>query len=84
MSSQITDALCALLQSRSDAGLAKYGTSLDRDDLTPSDWIKHTVEELLDGAGYLLALDREMQAQEALIATLQADNERLRAEEAIK
>lgn len=56
MPSDITAELIHQLTQRDEAGLAKYGTTLDRTDLTTDDWIQHTVEELLDAAGYLLAL----------------------------
>ena len=35
--------------SRSNVGVEKYNTTLDRDDLAPLDWIKHAQEELMDG-----------------------------------
>ena len=38
---------------RSNVGKEKYGTTLDRTDLKPLDWIKHAQEELMDGILYL-------------------------------
>lgn len=40
------------LRQRSRAGQAKYGKTLDRDDLTTHDWLEHLRQELLDGANY--------------------------------
>jgi len=40
-------------------GKAKYGTTLDRTDLSLTDWLQHQAEELADGAGYALAAKRE-------------------------
>lgn len=54
--SAITTELIDLLKSRDAAGQRKYGTTLDRTDLTPEQWAMHGIEELLDGAGYLVAL----------------------------
>lgn len=51
-----TERLCALLRERHDIGLKKYGVTLDRDDLTPEQWIQHAIEEQLDAAGYLMRL----------------------------
>lgn len=51
-----TDKLCALLHERHEIGLKKYGVTLDRKDLTPEQWIQHAIEEMLDGAGYLMRL----------------------------
>jgi hypothetical protein len=38
---------------RSALGQKKYGTTLDRNDLTTKDWIQHTQEELMDAILYL-------------------------------
>lgn len=46
---------------RDRRGRAKYGTSLDRTDLSISDWLQHMAEELLDGAGYALAAKRAVE-----------------------
>lgn len=47
---------------RSRVGIAKYGVTLDRTDLTLRDWLQHTYEETLDQANYLkrtiIELDR--------------------------
>lgn len=56
--SSTTQALIALLIKRDQAGRAKYGTSLDRTDLSHAAWLQHMAEELLDGAGYALAAIR--------------------------
>jgi len=39
--------------SRSNIGLEKYGTTLDREDLSLLDWVQHAQEELMDGILYL-------------------------------
>ena len=57
--SATTQALIDLLRERDAAGRAKYGTTLDRTDLSRADWLQHLSEELLDGAGYALAAKRE-------------------------
>ena len=38
---------------RSEQGLKKYGTDLDRKDLLFKDWLVHIQEELMDGALYV-------------------------------
>lgn len=45
---------------RADVGLKKYGTTLDRTDLSASDWAQHLQEELMDGILYLERLKREL------------------------
>lgn len=56
--SNTTQKLIDLLVARDRTGRAKYGTTLDRDDLAFNDWLQHMAEELLDGAGYALAAKR--------------------------
>lgn len=38
---------------RADFGLLKYGTNLDRNDLSVLDWIQHAQEEHMDAILYL-------------------------------
>jgi hypothetical protein len=47
------------LLDRSEVGIKKYNTTLDREDLNAGDWITHAYEELLDGALYLKRLHKE-------------------------
>lgn len=44
------------LQLRAELGLKKYGTTLDRKDLTTDQWLEHTYQELLDAACYIKKL----------------------------
>lgn len=43
---------------RAQFGKAKYGTDLDREDLTPLEWIQHAQEEHMDAILYLEKLKR--------------------------
>jgi hypothetical protein len=38
---------------REERGLSKYGTTMDRKDLTTKEWLQHAYEEALDLAVYL-------------------------------
>ena len=49
----IVQAVIRKFQERSELGQKKYGTTLDRTDLKPLDWIQHAQEELMDGILYL-------------------------------
>jgi len=55
--SEVTDSIVAAViakfAQRSAVGIRKYGTTLDRSDLTTKDWIQHTQEELMDAILYL-------------------------------
>lgn len=55
-----------LLLQRSQTGIAKYGTTLDRKDLKPSEWCQHLLEELLDASGYVLRLKKDLEAIEQI------------------
>jgi len=56
--SEVTGHLVQLLRRRDAAGRKKYGTSLDRRDLSLPAWLDHMTEELLDAAGYAQAAKR--------------------------
>lgn len=49
----IVNSVIAQFATRSNIGLEKYGTTLDRDDLTILEWIQHAQEEMMDGTLYL-------------------------------
>jgi len=38
---------------RSEMGMSKYGTNLDRNDLSTSEWLIHLQEELMDASLYI-------------------------------
>lgn len=44
---------------RANFGQKKYGTNLDRTDLSTKDWIQHAQEELMDGILYLEKLKQQ-------------------------
>lgn len=52
------------LSQRAEVGLKKYNTTMDREDLTASDWVQHAYEECLDMALYLKRLRKDMLAME--------------------
>jgi hypothetical protein len=45
---------------RSEIGKSKYGTTLDRKDLSVLDWIQHAQEEHMDAILYLEKLKHEL------------------------
>ena len=44
---------------RSEVGIQKYGTTLDRTDLSFLDWVNHMQEELMDAILYLEKMKKE-------------------------
>jgi len=45
-------------EKRAQDGHVKYGTTMDRTDLSVLDWINHAQEELMDGIIYLQKLKK--------------------------
>lgn len=56
-------ALIAELRAREAIGRAKYGTDVDRTDLTQTQWRQHLREELMDALLYSLAEERTAMRQ---------------------
>jgi hypothetical protein len=59
MKDSIVESVRQDLLDRSEVGIKKYNTTLDREDLNAGDWITHAYQELLDGALYLKRLHKE-------------------------
>lgn len=54
--SAILQIVIAELKVREERGLSKYGTTMDRNDLTSTQWLQHAYEEALDLSLYLKKL----------------------------
>lgn len=61
--SNLLNKVVAELEAREAKGLDTYGTTLDRTDLTRSQWLQHAYEEALDLALYLKKLKIEEDAR---------------------
>jgi hypothetical protein len=57
----IVEAVREDLLKRSQLGIAKYGVTLERTDLSLRDWLQHAYEECLDQANYLKRAIIELQ-----------------------
>jgi hypothetical protein len=55
----IVSAVIRKIHSRSQVGIKKYGTTMERTDLSFNDWITHLQEELMDAIIYLEKLKHE-------------------------
>jgi len=51
--SKIEDSVCDKILSRAKVGKAKYGTTMERTDLSRLEWLIHTQEEVMDTLVYL-------------------------------
>lgn len=49
----IVAAVIRKMYQRSQVGIKKYGTTMDRDDLSYAEWLTHLQEELMDSIIYL-------------------------------
>jgi hypothetical protein len=54
--SSIEEQVCFKILKRSEVGKKKYGTTMEREDLSKLDWLKHAQEEAMDLAVYLQKL----------------------------
>jgi hypothetical protein len=54
--------------SRAEVGKKKYGTDLDRTDLSLLDWIQHAQEEHMDAILYLEKLKKQYQEEKNKIS----------------
>ena len=54
--SKIEERVIDLIRKRAEAGHEKYGTTMEREDLHLSEWLRHLQEELLDAAIYVQKL----------------------------
>jgi len=57
----IVDAVIKKFKNRSLIGIKKYGTTLDREDLTNEEWLDHAIEECMDLILYLYKIKKEIQ-----------------------
>lgn len=51
--SKLLDELISEFTNREQRGFLKYGTTMDRQDLSLQEWMQHFKEELMDGLLYL-------------------------------
>ena len=59
-SDTIVDDVINKFRKRSEAGMLKYNTTLDRTDLSTLDWLTHLQEELMDAVLYVEKLKKEI------------------------
>jgi hypothetical protein len=56
----IVESVINQFKQRSELGIKKYNTTLDRNDLKPLEWLQHFQEELMDAILYLERLKKEL------------------------
>jgi hypothetical protein len=60
MTDKIVEQVRDKFSERSETGIAKYGTTLERGDLSLLDWLNHLQEELMDATLYIQKLKNEL------------------------
>jgi acyl transferase domain-containing protein len=55
----IVSAVIRKMYQRSQVGIKKYGTTMERNDLSFTDWVTHLQEDLMDSIIYLEKLKHE-------------------------
>lgn len=63
MTDKIVEQVKDKFSERSEVGIAKYGTTLERGDLSLLDWLNHLQEELMDATLYIQKLKNELDQQ---------------------
>jgi len=53
VSDRVVESVIAQLRTRAEKGKEKYGTTMERNDLTLMQWLQHLQEELMDAAVYV-------------------------------
>jgi len=70
----IVESVVNRFKERSEVGIAKYGTTMDRKDLSTLEWMIHFREELMDGLLYLERVIKDTQ-KENIIDMMKSDEE---------
>jgi len=60
VSDRVVESVIDQLRTRAEKGKEKYGTTMERDDLSPLQWLQHLQEELMDAAVYVEKLKGEI------------------------
>ena len=60
----IVESVVNRFKERSEVGITKYGTTMDRKDLSTLEWMIHFREELMDGLLYLERVIKDTQDKE--------------------
>ena len=70
----IVNSVVNRFKERSEVGITKYGTTMDRKDLSTLEWMIHFREELMDGLLYLERVIKDTQ-KENIIDIMKSDEE---------
>ena len=60
MKDKIVEEVISKFRERSERGITKYGSTLERNDLDVVDWMNHLQEELMDACLYLQRMKKDI------------------------
>lgn len=61
---KIVESVLSRFKQRSEAGIKKYNTTLERNDLNTLQWLTHLQEELMDATLYIERLKQEYETRD--------------------
>lgn len=73
MKDSVVESVIQQLKDRSEVGIKKYNTTLDRTDLTLFDWLEMAKQEALDFSLYIQRVQNELQYVEQKIDNLKKE-----------
>ena len=66
--------LISEFENREQRGFLKYGTTMDRTDLSLSEWVQHALEEAMDLSLYLTKIKQQLNDTQRLSDYQEADS----------
>ena len=67
----IVESVVKQFKERSEVGIAKYGVTLDRDDLSTLEWLINLQQEMMDGILYI----EKLKSKQHIIDIMKSDEE---------
>jgi hypothetical protein len=67
----VVNSIISQFAERSRVGYKKYGTTLDRTDLSLLDWVQHAQEEMMDGILYLEKIKKTIKERDSGTETME-------------
>lgn len=67
----IVESVVKQFKDRSNVGIAKYGVTLDREDLSTLEWLIHLQQEMMDGILYI----EKLKSKQHIIDIMKSDEE---------
>ena len=73
--SRIEELVIDKIRQRAEVGKIKYGTTMERTDLSTKEWLNHALEESMDLCIYLMRVIEELDEQKQTVARNQNNPE---------